>query len=109
MRIPISRAHMAAVGFTNKYFFNDKTSQTITVAASGLQNIVTVDTNGASGKQITYGQRETDITYSFSYVLNKKINSKNTFRAGANADVFDNNYADSALQGNRLLRIWNAL
>jgi len=91
---------MFATGISNKYFFNEKTSQTIEFAATGLQNIVKIDTNNGVSKQVTYGQKSTDLTFVLSYTLNTKVNAKNTVRSGVSANLLYSNYADSGLVGN---------
>lgn len=90
---------MGAVGLSHKYFFSEKSSQNISFAVSGLRNVVKIDTNNGTSTQVTFGQKATDMTYSFSYTFNTKLNAKNTLRAGLMADVYHSNYADSALQG----------
>jgi len=89
---------MGVVGISYKYFFNENTSQSLTLAVSGLQNVTEIDTvYGNNSTKVTYGQKSTALTYSAYYTLNKKINSRNTLKFGAMADIYDNNYADSAL------------
>jgi len=94
-------SNMAAAGVSNKYFFNEKTSQTISFAVTGIQNTVKIDTNYSSGAQkITYGQNSLDLTYILSYTLNTKINAKNTVRFGTSIDFLHSNYADSGILSN---------
>ncbi len=90
-------SNMGVVGISHKYFFNEKTSQIISVAVSGLQNIFTVDTNYNNTTKVTFGDKSTDLISSFSYVINTKVNTQNTVKAGVTADVYNSDYADSAL------------
>jgi hypothetical protein len=93
-------SNMGAIGASNKYFFNEKTSQTISISASGIQNIVKIDTNSGGGQKVTYGQHSTDMVYALSYTLNSKLNAKNTLRFGSSLEFYNSNDADSGLLGN---------
>jgi hypothetical protein len=94
-------SNMGVVGATNKYFFNEKTSQTISFAVTGIQNVVKIDTNYNNGDQkITYGQNSLDLTYILSYTLNTKVDARNTVRMGTSLDFLHSNYADSSVLGN---------
>ena len=91
---------MGVLGFSHKIFFNENTSQTINLAISGTQNDVQVDSlfNNKESKIQRYGNKSSEVKYTLAYNLNKKINAKNTFSAGFNADLYHYNYADSVLQ-----------
>ncbi|HTB06932.1 MAG TPA: TonB-dependent receptor [Bacteroidia bacterium] len=88
---------MGSIGISDKYFFDDKTMQTITLSVSGLQNTTKLDTNYNGETKTTYGQNSTDMIFSISYSVNRKINAKNTVKIGATSDIYYSNYADSAL------------
>ncbi|HEX7414821.1 MAG TPA: TonB-dependent receptor [Bacteroidia bacterium] len=92
-------ANTGIMGANYKYFFNEKTMQTIGMATSAVQNISKVDSlyNGYANKKNFYGQNSTEIKYSLTYNLNYKLNAKNTFNAGVMADMYHYNYADSIL------------
>lgn len=94
------RSNMGVIGLTHKLFFNENTSQNITVSASGTQNIVSVDSlySNKENKIQRYGNNSSEVKYSFSYSFNKKINSKNTLAFGFISDVINFNYADSLLK-----------
>ncbi|HTA82329.1 MAG TPA: TonB-dependent receptor [Bacteroidia bacterium] len=91
-------SNMGVVGASYKLFFNEKTSQTIAFAVSGLQNITKIDTDYNNTTKLTFGQNETDIISSLSYTINTKVNPRNTIKAGVSADIYYSNYADSVLQ-----------
>ncbi len=91
-------SNMGVVGASYKLFFNERTSQTIAFAVSGLQNITKIDTDYNNITKLTFGQNETDIISSLSYTINTKVNSRNTIKAGISADIYYSNYADSVLQ-----------
>jgi hypothetical protein len=91
-------SNMGVVGASYKLFFNERTSQTIAFAVSGLQNITKIDTDYNNITKLTFGQNETDIISSLSYTINTKVNARNTIKAGVSADIYYSNYADSVLQ-----------
>lgn len=93
-------SNMGVVGINYKLFFNENTSQTISFATSGLQNITKIDTNDNGTYKTTFGENSTDIITSASYVINKKLDTRNTVKIGAKADIYHSNYADSALVDN---------
>lgn len=100
-------SNMGATGITYKYFFNEKTFQTISVAASGTQNITKVDSlfNEKTEKMTRYGQRSTELKYSAVYAVNSKLNSKNTLNGGVIVDSYDFNYKDSVWQTDRYIKV----
>jgi len=93
-------SNMGVVGLNYKLFFNENTSQTISLAVSGLQNITKIDTNDNGVYKDTYGQSSTDIITTASYTINKKLDTRNTLKFGAKADVYHSNYSDSVLIDN---------
>ncbi|HQW22042.1 MAG TPA: TonB-dependent receptor [Bacteroidia bacterium] len=101
------RSNMGVVGLSHKLFFNENTSQTIYVAASGTQNIVSVDSlyNNKENKIQRYGNNSSEEKYSFSYNINKKFNSKNTISVGFISDIIHFNYADSVLNNSSYYRV----
>ncbi len=90
-------SNMGVVGINYKLFFNENTSQTISFAVSGLQNITKIDTNDNGTYKTTFGENSTDIITTASYTINKKLDTRNTFKLGVNADVYHSSYADSVL------------
>ena len=97
---------MGVLGFSHKYFFNENTSQTINLAASGVQNSIHVDSlyNDKTEKLRIYGNKSYELKYTLAYSFNKKLNSKNTFNGGFNADLYHYHYADSVLRQNSYYR-----
>ncbi|MGP8217303.1 MAG: TonB-dependent receptor [Bacteroidia bacterium] len=93
-------SNMGAVGASYKLFFNENTSQTISLAVSGLQNITKIDTNDNGNYKITFGQNATDIITALSYTFNKKIDTRNTVKTGVKADIYNSDYGDSVLVDN---------
>jgi len=100
-------SNMGVLGFSHTYFFNEKTKQTISLAISGTENIVTVDSlfNNKESSILVYGNKSSEVKYSSVYNLNKKLNASNTFNIGVIADVYHYNYTDSTLQGTSYLRL----
>jgi hypothetical protein len=91
---------MGVIGLSHKLFLNDKTSQTISFALSGVQNKSTVDSliNDKTDKIRRYSGRSAETKYSLNYNINSKINKQNTVNAGVMADLYQFNYKDSLLE-----------
>lgn len=102
-------SNMGVTGLSHKYFFNEKTFQTISLAASGTQNITKVDSlfNNKKDKMIRYGQKSAEEKYTFTYNVNSKINSKNTVNAGVIFDEYHFNYGDSIWYSNKYIKLLN--
>lgn len=91
---------MGVIGLSHKLFLKENTSQTISLALSGVQNNSKVDSliNEKTDKIRRYAGRSAETKYSFNYNINSKINSKNTVNAGLMADLYQFNYQDSLLE-----------
>lgn len=100
-------SNMGIIGLSHKYFFNEKTIQTISLASSTTQNITKVDSlfNNKVDKMVRYGQKSSEQKYTFSYNINSKINSKSTFNAGGIFDIYDFNYSDSIWHNNEYMKL----
>ena len=100
------RSNMGVLGLSHKLFFNENTSQNISLAISGTENIVFVDSlyNNKENKIKRYGNNSSEVKYSFAYNINKKFSSKNTINFGFISDVIHFNYADSVLQNSTYYR-----
>lgn len=89
-------AEMGVVGLSNR-FFPDSKSNIFTSVSISLQGVNTqIDTVYSDDTSFRYygeGNREIRTTISSNYT--RKINSKNTFKAGASFESFSINYADS--------------
>ncbi len=91
---------MGVIGLSHKLFLKENTSQTISLALSGVQNNSKVDSliNEKTDKIRRYAGRSAETKYSFNYNINSKINSKNTVNGGLMADLYQFNYQDSLLE-----------
>ncbi len=91
---------MGVIGLSHKLFLNEKTSQNISLALSGVQNKSTVDSliNDKTDKILRYSGRSAETKYSLNYNINSKINKQNTVNAGVMADLYQFNYQDSLLE-----------
>lgn len=96
------RYRTGIVGISHKLLLNEKTSQTITLAASHAWESVTVDSLSQIDRTPIFQNGITNQTnkYSLIYQLNKKFNAKNNIRIGAYLDLYDFQYRDSVLAEN---------
>lgn len=101
------RSNMGVLGLSHKIFFDENTSQTISLSMSGTENIVSVDSlyNNKESKIQRYGNNSSEAKYSFSYNINKKFSSKNTVSLGFITDLIHFNYSDSVLEKSTYYRI----
>lgn len=90
---------MGVIGLSNLYFFNNTTRILNVVAVSGVHSSARVDSAFADKPSfIFFGDNSSEIKYSYTSKLTKKINAKNNFSAGLTFDVFDVNYEDSVMR-----------
>ncbi|MGN6491478.1 MAG: TonB-dependent receptor [Agriterribacter sp.] len=89
-------AKMGAAGLKHAYFFNNTTSYTLTLAATG-NNVVTrqdsLDANRLPHKN--YRENGSEWRYVASLVLNKKFSARNRLTAGVTFDQLHYSYTDS--------------
>jgi len=86
------------IGATHSYFFNEKTSGKLTLAATtGGTNgwIDTLNTLGEATRYFGILQRQNELKA--NYTLNTKLNSKNTIKAGIMFNAYQFNVEDSVL------------
>ncbi len=91
---------MGVIGLSNTYFFTPKTSGKATISWSGstenvINDDVLKDKNGVVTIRPDYRNNSFQNRLAFSYVLNKKLNAKNSFVAGFTYNQFKLNYIDS--------------
>jgi hypothetical protein len=90
------------VGITHSYFFNEKTSGKLVLAAttSGTEGFIdTVDVSQKATRYFGILQRQNE--YKANYTINSKISARNTIKAGMHFNAFDIRMEDSLLyQGN---------
>ena len=104
---------MSLIGLSNTYFFNSKTSGKATISWTGstesaLQDDILKDKNGFITIRPDYRNNSFQNRSAFSYVLNKKMNAKNSFVAGFTCNQFKLNYIDSTRgEGNKFITLRN--
>ncbi len=78
-------------GINHKYFFNNRTSSTISFATSGSENRNTregIKPENPNQFQKIYDGNSKQNKSSINWTINSKINSKHLIRVGANLDLF---------------------
>ncbi len=91
-------SQMGVAGLTHSFFFDKNTRLQSALAVSGTGSSARTDSANVNSKPVTaYGDKSSEVKYSFNTKFNKKINSKNTFNAGFQADLFYASYADSVI------------
>jgi hypothetical protein len=90
------------VGLSHSYFFNERTSGKLVLAAttSGTEGFIdTLDALNNATRFFGVLQRQNE--YKVNYSINSKINARNTFKAGVHYNAYQINIEDSVLyQGN---------
>ncbi len=100
-------ADIGAIGLTYSQFFNERSMQALSVAASAVQNKIKVDSlyNNGIDKFIRYGQKSLEEKFTITYNFNSKINSQNTVSAGLIADLYVFKYGDSVWRSTEYLKL----
>ncbi len=104
---------MGLIGLSNTYFFTPKTSGKATISWSGsseniIKDDVLKDKNGLVTIRPDYRNNSFQNRLAFSYVLNKKLNAKNSFVAGFTYNQFKLNYIDSTrTEGSKFIILRN--
>ena len=88
---------IATLGISHLYFFNKNTSirTNLSLIASEVNNKVDTFSIQSPAPYVWAGEKSSELKYSVSSVLTKKINTKNSFDIGASFDFYNVNYADS--------------
>lgn len=91
------------LGINHKYFFNNKTFSTISIATSGTKNRNTTEgvnpSNPEQFQKIYEGNSNQNKT-TINWIINSKLNSKHLIRAGANLDLLNIKILDSVFVNN---------
>jgi CarboxypepD_reg-like domain/TonB-dependent Receptor Plug Domain len=104
---------MGIIGLSNTYFFTPKTSGKATISWSGstenvIKDDVLKDKNGAVTIRPDYRNNSFQNRMAFSYVLNQKLNAKNSFMTGFTYNQFHLSYIDSTRsEGNKFITLRN--
>jgi len=91
------------LGANHKYFFNNKTSSTVSIALSKSKNRNTREKNSTSNPdqfQTIYDGNSEQQKTTINWTIKSKINTKNLIKVGANVDVFNIKILDSVLVNN---------
>lgn len=83
------KSRTGVVGLSHKYFWNNKTYTKVTLSGSMIQNLIDVDSVVRTTRKPVkyYDQDFKRFKYILSMVLNKKLNSKHTIRAGSQFEL----------------------
>ncbi len=96
-----NRTKMGVAGIKHTYFFNERTSSVLTVAATGTNVVTRQDSLDASQMpHKNYREDGSEWRYMASLVLNKKISASDRVEAGITADQLHYRYQDSILDAN---------
>ncbi|NQX92252.1 MAG: TonB-dependent receptor, partial [Flavobacteriales bacterium] len=90
------------VGLSHKYFFNEKTSSKVVIAASRARTDGFIDSLGVVDRSPNrvFGTDNQQNKYSAVVSVNSKRNARNTIKVGLQYDLFDFNIQDSVLVNN---------
>lgn len=93
-----NKVRSGVVGASHQYFFGKDLYSKVSVAASGISNITTVDTFSTDGSEISpaYGQKFIESRIQVNALINKKFNVHHVVRAGAFVSFINYNLQDSA-------------
>jgi len=96
---------LGIAGISHKHFFSDRLNGKLTLAASGAVVKGDIDTLSTTGEATRiFGSNNFQGKYSANYLLNFKVNSANTIRVGAMADMYDFALRDSVLHEGSFFR-----
>lgn len=92
-----NKVRSGVVGASHQYFFGKDMYSKVSVAASGISNITTIDTFSADGNSISsyYGQRFVERRVQVNALINKKFNVHHVVRAGAFVSFINSDLRDS--------------
>jgi len=84
-------------GISNQYFFNETTRIKTDLSFVGSNVATNIDTFGISSpeKFNWAGEKSTELKYTITSSLKKKIDAKNNFAFGITGDMYDVDYSDS--------------
>ena len=98
-----SGSNTGILGFNHKYYFNKKTSSTISLALSGTESKSTTEEiilPGSNQFEKTFDANSNQVKTTVNWTINSKINTKNTVKFGVNYDNFKLRTLDSVLVDN---------
>ena len=95
------KVNTGVIGASHQYLFSDKLYSKVTLAATGTQNVTSIDTINFDGTKLspTYRQDFTVSNFQLSAFVNKKFNVHHVLRAGAfitmqNFNLLDSGFSD---------------
>lgn len=93
-------SNMGVTGVSHTYFFNEKTRLKSSIAVSGVQNTIQIDSISVIDRKPfhRYGNGSYQIKYSATSSLNFKFSAKNTMNVGFITDFYQVNYSDSVFK-----------
>lgn len=80
-----NRVNTGVIGLSHQYFYNTKTYSKVSVALTGMQNKVSIDTFNVAGTAVSpqYRQNFQRTTFQLNALVNHKFNVHHVVRAGA--------------------------
>ena len=88
---------IGVLGVSHTYFFNTKTRLKTTISVMGSRVETKIDTFTVSDPElfISAGEESSELKYSFTTRLTRKINAQNTITIGGMYDLYQTHFADS--------------
>ncbi|UCG26996.1 MAG: TonB-dependent receptor, partial [Bacteroidales bacterium] len=88
---------VGVIGFSHTHFFKNKTRIKTTLSVLGSRIITRIDTFTITNPDpfLWAGEKSSELKYSVTTRLNKKINAKNTVNLGGMIDMYQISFADS--------------
>lgn len=92
-----NKVRSGVIGASHQYFFGKDMYSKVSLAASGISNITSVDTFNTDGSQVSsyYGQHFVESRVQLNAVVNKKFNVHHVLRAGGFVTFINNDLKDS--------------
>lgn len=90
------RSRTGIIGFSHRYFFDEKTFSKLVIAVSGTRDQTKIDSIRTNSDAIRYyGSSNEQTKYSLNYKVNRKFNARNTATIGIIYDYIHFNLKDS--------------
>ncbi len=97
---------MGAAGISHTYFWNNTSYTKLTLAATGMQSRVSLDSlDSERRKHVQFRDDSWQTRYSLNFQWNKKINARNSLNLGATANLLDAQLRDSTRVESDLLGV----
>lgn len=93
-------SNMGVAGVSHTYFLNENTRLKNSIAVSGTQNTIRIDSVSVLNNSpvLRYGNDSYEVKYTYTGSINRKFTAKNTVNIGWILDWYNVNYADSVFK-----------